>query len=143
MKEVPPRHFSCALHFVFFLRMKPSFLIVDEDRNFREALAIALRLDGHDAKVSERSEEACARLAARQFTCCVVDAHLAGADAVLAAAASAGALAVATGPYPELLGAAIARHPRAAMLAKPFRATELLRALDAPAREELAARLRA
>jgi ActR/RegA family two-component response regulator len=121
--------------------MTPSFLIVDEDRNFREALAIALRLDGYDARVAARSEEACARLAVRRFTCCVVDVHLAGADSVFQAAGSARAIAVATGPYPELLAAAVARHPRAAMLAKPFRAIDLLRALEAPARgTEVAAR---
>lgn len=105
--------------------MKSSFLIVDEDRNFREALAIALRLDGHDASVASTSDEACALLAARPFACCAVDAHLTGADAVLEKAATAGAFAVATGPYPELLVAFAARHPRAAMLAKPFRAQDL------------------
>jgi DNA-binding NtrC family response regulator len=114
--------------------MASSFLIVDEDRNFREALAIALRLDGHDATVAASSEEARTLVAARRFTCCAVDAHLAGADAVLEAAAAAGACAVAMGPYPELLAAAAARHPHATMLAKPFRAADLERAVEAPAR---------
>jgi DNA-binding NtrC family response regulator len=119
------------LHFSFFFAMAQSFLIVDEDRNFREALAIALRLDGHEAAVAASAEDARARLAARTFACCVVDAHLAGADAVLEAA---GAVAVATGPYPELLARAAARHPHAAILAKPFRAVDLLAILDGPAR---------
>jgi DNA-binding NtrC family response regulator len=119
------------LHFAFFLAMARSVLIVDEDRNFREALAIALRLDGHEVAVAASPEEARARLAARRFGCCVVDAHLAGADAILEAAATAGAVAVATGPYPELLAKAAARHPHAAMLAKPFRAAELLDVLEA------------
>jgi DNA-binding NtrC family response regulator len=113
--------------------MMSSFLIVDEDRNFREALAIALRLDGHDASVASSSEEARALLAARRFACCAVDAHLTGADAVLEAASAAGAFTVATGPYLELLVAAAARHPRAAALAKPFRALDLERFLE-PAR---------
>lgn len=110
--------------------MKSSFLIVDADRNFREALAIALRLDGHDAIVASSAEEARALLTAHRFACCAVDAHLAGADAVLESAAAAGVFAVATGPYPELLAAAAARHPRAAMLAKPFRALDLERFLE-------------
>jgi DNA-binding NtrC family response regulator len=114
--------------------MARSVLIVDEDRNFREALAIALRLDGHEVAVAASSEEARARLAGRPFDCCVVDAHLEGADAVLESAAAAGAVAVATGPYPELLAKAASRHPHAAMLAKPFRAVDLEAALDGPAR---------
>jgi DNA-binding NtrC family response regulator len=114
--------------------MASSFLIVDEDRNFREALAIALRLDGHDTAVAASLEEARALIAARPFTCCAVDAHLPGADGLLEAAAAAGASAVAMGPYPELLAAAAARHPHAVTLAKPFRAAELLRALEGPAR---------
>jgi DNA-binding NtrC family response regulator len=111
--------------------MARSVLIVDEDRNFREALAIALRMDGHEAVAAASSEEARARLAAHRFGCCVVDAHLDGADAVLEAAAAAGAIAIATGPYPELLAKAAARHPHAVMLAKPFRAAELLEVVEA------------
>lgn len=114
--------------------MTSSFLIVDEDRNFREALAIALRLDGHDATVAATSEEARTHLASRPFACCVVDVRLAGADTVLEAAAATGARAVVTGPYAELLEAARARHPRAAALAKPFHAFDLLRLLGSAAR---------
>ncbi len=104
-----------------------SFLIIDEDRNFREALAIALRLDGHEAAVAATPEDARARLGEGAFACCVVDAHFPGADALLEAAAASGARAVATGPYPELLAAAAARHPHAQTLAKPFRAFDLAR----------------
>ncbi len=104
-----------------------SFLIIDEDRNFREALAIALRLDGHEAAVAATPEDARARLAADRFTCCVVDAHIPGADLLLEAAASSGALTIATGPYIELLELAVARHPGARTLAKPFRAFDLAR----------------
>jgi DNA-binding NtrC family response regulator len=102
-----------------------SFLIVDEDRNFREALAIALRLDGHHATVTASADDARARLAVARFDCCVVDAHLAEADAILEAAAATGARAFATGPYADLLVAAAARHPHAETLAKPFQAYEL------------------
>lgn len=102
-----------------------SFLIVDEDRNFREALAIALRLDGHVASSCADAGDARERLACARFDCCLVDAHLPGADGLLEAAAGAGVLAVATGRYPELLAAAAARHPHAEMLPKPMRVSEL------------------
>ncbi len=61
-----------------------AFLIVDEDRNFRDALAIGLRLDGHRALAVGDAEEARARLRDGGFDCCVVDAHLADADALFA-----------------------------------------------------------
>lgn len=107
-----------------------AFLIVDEDRNFRDALAIGLRLDGHDALAIGDAEEARARLRDRGFDCCLVDAHLPGADALLEVAAGSGLRAVATGPYPDLLEAASTRHPRAEALAKPFRACDLVALLD-------------
>ncbi len=102
-----------------------AFLIVDEDRNFREALAIALRLEGHDAVAVGDAPAARARLAQGSVDCCLVDAHLRGADALLEAASRAGIRAFATGPYPDLLAAAAARHPHAGILPKPLRAAEL------------------
>ncbi len=102
-----------------------AFLIVDEDRNFREALAIALRLEGHEAISVGDAAAARARLAQGPIDCCLVDAHLRGADAVLDAACRAGARTFATGPYPDLLAATAARHPQAGTLAKPVRAAEL------------------
>ncbi len=102
-----------------------TFLIVDGDKNFREALAIALRLDGHVASATGTVEEARARLEAVRFDCLAVDAHLPGADALLEAAAKTGVRALATGRYPELLAASAARHPSAEMLPKPFRAADL------------------
>jgi DNA-binding NtrC family response regulator len=104
----------------------PAFLIVDEDRNFRRALVIGLRLDGHFAFAVEDVEGARTRLGAAWFDCCVVDAHMPGADALLELAAASGTRAFATGPYPDLLEAAAARHPRAEAIAKPFRAADLL-----------------
>jgi DNA-binding NtrC family response regulator len=110
-----------------------SFLIVDEDRGFREALAIALRLEGHAASAVADLASARARLAAGRVDCCLVDVHLRGADGLLEAASRAGARAFATGPYPELLAAAAARHPSAGMLPKPLRAAELAACLaDGP-----------
>jgi DNA-binding NtrC family response regulator len=114
--------------------MTSSFLIVDEDRNFREALAISLRLDGHDAVVAASLDDAREQLRARSFWCCVVDAHLVGSDLLLQEAAASGARAVATGPYAELLVPVARRHPRVVALAKPFRVPELLRLVAAPTR---------
>jgi DNA-binding NtrC family response regulator len=108
----------------------PAFLIVDEDRNFRRSLVIGLKLDGHFAFAAGDAEEARTRLGAVWFDCCVVDVHLPGADALLQMAAVAGAHTFATGPYPDLLEAAAARHPRAEALAKPFRATDLLARIE-------------
>ncbi|ABS28331.1 response regulator receiver protein [Anaeromyxobacter sp. Fw109-5] len=127
LKEVPPRHFSCALHFSFlFLAARmASFLIVDADRNFREAIAIALRLDGHTAVVVASADEALARIGHGPLDCCVVDAHLLGADEVLEAAGAAGARTVVTGPHEDLLAHAARRHPLAQPLAKPFAADAL------------------
>jgi DNA-binding NtrC family response regulator len=107
-----------------------AFLIVDEDRNFSQALAIGLRLDGHFAFSVGDADEARARLDTVWFDCCVVDAHLAEADALLEIAAAKGMRAIATGPYEDLLEAAAKRHPRAEALAKPFRAAELIARIE-------------
>ncbi len=128
LKEVPPRHFSCALHFSFFswaARMS-SFLIVDGDRNFREALAIALRLDGHAVIAAETADDALGHLQSNPVDCCVVDAHLWDADTVIEAAAGAGLRTVVTGPHADLLAHAARRHPSAEALAKPFPAAALM-----------------
>ena len=102
------------------------FLIVDADRNFREALAIALRLDGHLAFSVDNADVALGRLGACAVDCCVVDAHLWDADVVIEAAAGAGVRTVVTGPHADLLVYAARRHPRAESLAKPFAATALV-----------------
>jgi DNA-binding NtrC family response regulator len=113
--------------------MPCSFLIVDADRNFREALAISLRLDGYDVEVAASADDALAQLARGGDRCCVVDAHLYGADAVVSAAAGSGQRHVLTGPYADLLAAAGRRHPAAELLAKPFRSSDLTRGCRAPA----------
>jgi DNA-binding NtrC family response regulator len=105
--------------------MPSSFLIVDADRNFREALAIALRLDGHDAGCAGTADDGLARLRGGGIRCCVVDAHLDGADQLLAAAALVGLRVVVTSPYPELLSYVARRHPEAELLPKPFDTTAL------------------
>ena len=109
-----------------------AFLIVDPDRAFREALAIALRLDGHDALGASSVDDARERISAARFDCCIVDAHLAEADALLETAAASGMRAVATGRYADLLAAAAARHPSARALLKPFRAADLAALADGP-----------
>jgi DNA-binding NtrC family response regulator len=103
-----------------------AFLLVDGDRNFREALAIGLRLDGHLAIATGDVDEACDRIRTLHFDCCLVDAHLTGADALLEIAAGAGLRAIATSPHADLLAAAAGRHPRAGALAKPFRSDDLV-----------------
>lgn len=110
-----------------------AFLIVDDDRNFRDALAIGLRLDGHLAIATGDVDEACERLRAVHFDCCLVDAHIPGADALLEIAAGAGLQAFATSPHPDLLAAAASRHPSARALAKPFQSGDLVARVHRPA----------
>jgi DNA-binding NtrC family response regulator len=101
------------------------FLIVDGDRNFREALAIALRLDGFDVRVAGSVKDAQRALAILPFTMVLVDLLLRGADEFLGQlAASACSLIVATGPHRELLDRAATRH-RVRTLEKPFWAADL------------------
>jgi DNA-binding NtrC family response regulator len=103
-----------------------AFLIVDADRNFRDALAIGLRLDGHLAVSTGDVDDARERLRVVRFDCCLVDAHLSGAEELLEFAAGTGVQVIATSPHPDLLAAAVARHPLARALAKPFLSRELL-----------------
>jgi len=103
-----------------------AFLIVDEDRNFREALAISLRLDGHAAQVAASADEALLHLATRKYRFCVVDAHLWDADRVVEASARSGVATVLTGPHADLVESAVRRHPTALALPKPFDAEALV-----------------
>lgn len=112
--------------------MPCSYLIVDPDRNFREALAIALRLDGHEAVVAESAADGAAALQGRPVGWCLVDAHLQDAEQVLAAAERAGVRVVMTGPYADVLEAAGRRHPTALLLAKPIRPRDLTRHCGEP-----------
>lgn len=109
----------------------PAILLVDEDRNFREALAIALRLEGCEVRSAAGPDEARAALAGRRFDLCVIDLHLGGAEPLLAEAAGRPEPLVVTGLHADLLAHAAARYPGARILEKPFRARELLARLAA------------
>jgi len=102
-----------------------SLLIVDGDRNFGQAVAIALRLDGIAVTTASSVEEA-ASLLPGAFCTYVVDCMLPDADSLIGRLASErNVRVVATGVHPELLGSTGRRHPGVGMLQKPFRASEL------------------
>ncbi len=102
-----------------------SLLIVDGDRNFGQAVAIALRLDGIAVTIASSVEEA-ASLLPGHFCTFLVDCLLPDADALIARLASQrNVRVVATGVHPELLGSTARRHPGVGMLQKPFGAAEL------------------
>jgi DNA-binding NtrC family response regulator len=103
-----------------------SVLLIDGDRNFREALAIALRLDGCEATCSATAAEGTDQLRSGRFDLCLIDLNVAGAEGLLAEALGLGAPVLVTGPYGELLESAARRHPRLATLQKPFTAADLL-----------------
>jgi DNA-binding response OmpR family regulator len=108
-----------------------SFLLIDEDRNFREALAIALRLEGCQVASAGSADDALAALAARPFDLCVMDLHLAGAEGLLAEVLGRPLPVLLTGPHADLLRRAAGRFPRAQVLEKPFQARDLLERLSA------------
>jgi DNA-binding NtrC family response regulator len=106
-----------------------SLLLVDEDRNFREALAIALRLDGCAVASTDGPGDARRAIRSGGFDLCVVDLHVQRAEALLAEAVAGPAPVVITGPHADLLAHAAVRYPRATVLAKPYGARELLERL--------------
>jgi DNA-binding NtrC family response regulator len=102
-----------------------ALLLVDGDRNFREALAIGLRLDGVDVTAVGSVTDADTALQSSAWSLVVVDALLPGADALLERLAATGpGRVVATGTHPEILDRAASRH-RVRTLEKPFGAREL------------------
>ena len=107
--------------------MASSFLIVDEDRNFREALAIALRLEGCRVASADTAAAGLAALAGDRYDLCVVDLHLAGAEALLADLLGGPQPVLLTGPHADLLRLAARRFPGAQVMEKPFQASELIR----------------
>jgi DNA-binding NtrC family response regulator len=107
----------------------PSVLLVDADRNFREALAIALRLDGFHVASCGSSEEAVRWLRVARFDACVSDARLGGLDGLAAAASRSGMRLLLTAPHLEVATAAARRHPRAEVIAKPIRPADLVHRL--------------
>jgi len=103
-----------------------SFLIVDADRNFREALAIALRLEGHAVLTASGPIEALPLLERGGVTCCVVDWCVEGTDELLEAATRSGARTVLTGVHPTLVASTARRHESVEALPKPFGADALM-----------------
>jgi DNA-binding NtrC family response regulator len=103
-----------------------SFLIVDSDRNFREALAIALRLEGHQVTTAHGAFEALPVLGRGGIRCCVVDWAVEGADELLEAATRSGVRTVLTGVHSTLVASAARRHARVEALPKPFGAEALV-----------------
>ncbi len=103
------------------------YLLVDADRNFREALAIALRLEGHEVRTASDGREALAQLQLGGVSCCVADWGVDQVDQLLDAATRSGVRTVVTGIHPSLVSNAARKHPRSEPLAKPFRAEELTR----------------
>ena len=108
-----------------------SFLIVDSDRNFREALAIALRLEGRMVVTAQSVSDALPILERGGIRCCVVDWAVEGADELLEAATRAGVHAILTGVHPTLVASTARRHARVEPLPKPFGAEALVSACAA------------
>ncbi len=110
-----------------------SVLLIDGDRNFREALAIALRLDGCTV-TADGGGEALQLLQRPGWDLCLVDLNVPGVERLLGMAAASRAPVLVTGPYPELLEAAARRFPPVQALPKPFAAGELMARLAGPGR---------
>lgn len=112
----------------------PSVLLVDDDANFRRALAIALRLDGLEVGEATTAAEARGALASRRFTAVLVDLMLQDGEAHALlerlCLGSDSRLAIACSPHPEALAAARDRIPGVAPLRKPFPSAELRRLIE-------------
>jgi DNA-binding NtrC family response regulator len=107
-------------------------LLADGDRNFREALAIALRLDGIAVRSQGSADAALDELRRGGLDACLVDLRLPGADALLDAALAAGLATAVTGPHEDLVAHAARRHPHTRALPKPFGPAEVAELLAAP-----------
>ncbi len=103
-----------------------AFLIVDSDRNFREALAIALRLDGHKVITAHGALEALPVLDRGGVRCCVVDWAVDGAEELLEVAIRTGIRTVLTGVHATLVASTARKHARVEALPKPFGAEALV-----------------
>ncbi len=102
-----------------------ALVVADADRNFREAIAIALRLDGFQVVAAASADEAATRIAQGGIDGCVLDVHLAGAEALLGATKGTRLRVVLVGPYPDLLEHLARRHPGTEVMPKPLNAAEL------------------
>jgi DNA-binding response OmpR family regulator len=103
-----------------------SVLLIDGDRNFREALAIALRLDGCTVTATGGGGEVLDLLERGGFDLCLVDLNVNGVDGLLGAATATRTPVLVTGPYSELLEVAARRYPPVEALPKPFATSDLL-----------------
>ena len=88
-----------------------AYLIVDADRSFREALAIALRLEGHEVRTASEGREALAQLELGGVSCCVADWGVERVDELLAATTRLCVRTVVSGIHRSLVSCA-ARAPR-------------------------------
>jgi len=115
-------------------------LLVDDDANFRRALAIALRLDGLEVGEATTAAEARDVLAEGRFTAVLVDLLLQDGEAhgllEQLCLESPARLAIACSPHPEALAAAKERIPGVAPLRKPFPAALLRALVETRARSE-------
>ena len=102
-----------------------ALLIVDVDRNGREALAIAARLEGMTVATAASVREAQALLAAGGYSLLVVDCLVPAADALVEARTGRERV-LATGHHPELL-ARFARRLGVEARAKPLGPADLSR----------------
>ena len=103
-----------------------AFLLVDADRNFREALAIALRLEGLTVLTASGPTEALPLLERGDVRCCVIDWCVEDTDELLEAATRAGVRTVLTGVHASLVASTARRHARVEPLPKPFAAEALI-----------------
>jgi len=108
-----------------------SVLLIDGDRNFREALAIALRLDGCAVTSVDSASDGMSLLLIGGFDLCLVDLGVGGVEGLLASASRLPTPVLVIGPYSELLESAALRHPPVQALPKPFTAADLLARLAA------------
>jgi CheY-like chemotaxis protein len=126
VEEVPPAASAALCTSLFFWSNRvPSLLLVDDDRNFREALAIALRLDGLQVAVCAEEDEAIRWLGRMRFDACLADTRLPALDALAVAAARSGVRLLLTGTHADLVAAAARRHPPASSVPKPVRPADL------------------
>jgi DNA-binding NtrC family response regulator len=103
----------------------PPLLLVDPDRNFRQALAIALRLDGYTVETASTVEEALGIVARAPVGGCAADCLLPDVDRLFTQLEASSVPAVAVSNHPEFLREVTKRHPFLVTLEKPFRPAEL------------------
>jgi len=105
--------------------MMPPLLLVDPDRNFRQALAIALRLDGYAVETASTVDEALGIVARAPVRGCAADCQLPDVDRLFAQLETSAVPAVAVSNHPEFLNEVTKRHPFLSTLEKPFHPGEL------------------